>query len=67
MAYNVVSWNFILYTMHAMVFGEQLNGWGTFFIFGNATSAIDLNGSPEKSFKIERKVLQGCPLAPHLL
>ena len=35
-------------------------------LFGNATAAVNINGSPGRSFKVERGVRQGCPLAPYL-
>ena len=35
-------------------------------LFNNATAAINLNGSPNNNFRIERGVRQGCPSAPYL-
>ena len=35
-------------------------------LFGNATASLNLNGSLGSSFKIERGVRQGCPLAPYI-
>ena len=35
-------------------------------LFGNASAAVSINGSPGRSFKVERGVRQGCPLAPYL-
>ena len=34
-------------------------------LFDYATTAVNLNGSPSRSFKVERGVRQGCPLAPY--
>ena len=36
------------------------------FLFGLATAMANLNGSPSDSFRVERGVRQGCPLAPYL-
>jgi hypothetical protein len=34
--------------------------------FGNAYDVVDLNGRPMEQFRIERGVMQGCPLVPYL-
>lgn len=35
-------------------------------LFQNATTTVNLNGSPEESFNIEQGVRQGCPLVPYV-
>ena len=50
---------------------RKLNICSTFIkwvklLFINASAAVNLNGSPGESFKIERRVRQGCPLVPYL-
>jgi hypothetical protein len=34
------------------------------FIFGNASTTVNLNGAPSGSFKVERGIRQGCPPRP---
>ena len=36
------------------------------FLFLDAEVAVKINGSPFSSFKIARRIYQGCPLAPYL-
>lgn len=35
-------------------------------LVSSASAAVNLNGSPGNNFKVERGVMQGCPLAPYL-
>ena len=35
-------------------------------LFGNVSASVNINGSPGRSFKVERGIRQGCPLAPYL-
>ena len=44
---------------------DQYIGWVR-LLFGNATAAVNINGSPGSNFQVERGVRQGCPLAPYL-
>lgn len=51
--------------MHKMGIHTQYIGWVK-LLFGNATAAVNINGSPGRSFKVERGVRQECPLAPYI-
>ena len=64
-AYDKVSWHFLFRTMRKMNVSAKFIKWVEMF-FTNASAAVNLNGSPGNSFKIERGVRQGCPLAPYL-
>ena len=44
---------------------KQFVGWVQ-LLFGNASAAVNLNGNPDKKFKIEKGVRQGYPLAPYI-
>jgi hypothetical protein len=35
-------------------------------LYGNAWASMNLNGTPRKEFIVERRVKQGCPLAPYI-
>jgi hypothetical protein len=50
--------------MSKMGVSENFIRWVKLF-FGNATAVVNLNGCPSGSFKVERGVRQGCPLAPY--
>ena len=64
-AYDKVSWRFLFHTMHKMGINAQFIGWVK-LLFGNASAAVNINGSPGSNFKVERGVRQGCPLASYL-
>ena len=64
-AYDKVSWRFLFQTMHKMGIYAQFIGWVK-LPFGNASAAVNINGSPGSNFKVERGVRQGCPLVPYL-
>ena len=51
--------------MSKMGVSEEFIRWVK-LLFNNATAAVNLNGCPSKSFKVERGVRQGCPLAPYI-
>ena len=64
-AYDNVSRRFIFYAMQMIGIREKFINWVK-LLFNNVTAAVNLNGSPGTSFRIERGVRQGCPLAPYL-
>jgi hypothetical protein len=64
-AYDKVSWKFFFFTMSKMGVSEEFIRWVK-LLFGNASTKINLNGCPSGSFKVERGVRQGCPLAPYI-
>jgi len=51
--------------MRSMNIDEKFIGWVR-LLFGNASATVNFNGQPGSSFRIERGVMQGCPLAPYL-
>lgn len=63
-AYDKVSWNFFS-KMQMMNISEKFIKWVK-LLFENATATFNLNGGPGNSFKVERGIRQGCPLAPYL-
>ena len=63
-AYDKVSWRFIFHAMHMLGIDAKFIQWMK-LLFGNASAAVNINGSPKSSFKVERGVKQGCPLAPY--
>ena len=52
-AYDKISWRFIFHAMRKMGICERYIKWVQLF-FGNATAAVNLNGSPGSSLKNER-------------
>jgi hypothetical protein len=50
--------------MSKMGVSEEFIRWVK-LLFGNASATVNLNGCPSGSFKVERGVRQGCPLAPY--
>ena len=64
-AYDRVSWTFLKQTMGKMGFAEI---WiqRVMSLNLNASAAIIVNGEQSKTFKLQRSVRQGCPLAPYL-
>ena len=63
--YDKISWRFLFHAMHKMGINAQFIGWVKLH-FGNTSATVNINGSPRMSFKVERGVRQGCPLAPYL-
>ena len=64
-AYDRVSWSFLQQTMKRMGFADI---WvkQVLSLNLNASAAIIVNGEQSKTFKLQRSVRQGCPLAPYL-
>jgi hypothetical protein len=64
-AYDRVSWAFLQNTMIRMGFTEI---WveRVMSLNLNASAAIIVNGEQSQTFKLQRSVRQGCPLAPYL-
>jgi exonuclease III len=64
-AYDRVNWTFLRQTMEKMGFEDQ---WITqvMSLNLNASASILVNGQSSKTFKLQRSVRQGCPLAPYL-
>ena len=54
-AYDKVSWRFLFHAMHIMGIHAQYIEWVK-LLFGNATAAVNINGSPGCSFKVDRGV-----------
>ena len=52
-AYDKVSWRFFFHAMHKMGISVQYIGWVK-LLFGNATTAVNINKSPISNFKVER-------------
>ena len=64
-AYDKVSWILLFSAMRKLNISSTFIKWVK-LLFINASAAVNLNGSPGESFKIERGVRQECPLAPYL-
>ena len=64
-AYDRVSWTFLKRTMERMGFSMT---WinQVMSLNMNAAAAIIVNGEQTRTFKLQRSVRQGCPLAPYL-
>lgn len=64
-AYDRVSWRFLRQTMEKMGFADT---WiqQMMSLNMNASAAIIVNGAQSKTFKLQRSIRQGCPLAPYL-
>lgn len=64
-AYDSVKWDFLLYMLRRMKFGEKFIKW----IWGclkSASVSVLVNGSPTEEFCMEKGLRQGDPLAPFL-
>ena len=64
-AYDRVNWTFLKQTMEKMGFHEQWTKQ-VMSLNLNASASILVNGQSTKTFKLQRSVRQGCPLAPYL-
>ena len=64
-AYDHVNWDFLLYVMKRMGFGERWIGWIRHCI-SSASYAVLVNGSPTEFFSASRGIRQGDPLSPLL-
>ena len=64
-AYDRVSWTFLRVVMMKMGFH---NTWiqQVMSLNENATASVMVNGESSKTFRLQRSVRQGCPLAPYL-
>lgn len=64
-AYDKISWRFLFLAMKKMGMSEKFVEWVK-LLFTRTSTAVNLNGSPGSQFKVERGVMQGCPLAPYI-
>ena len=64
-AYDKVSWRFFFHAMQMIRIRAKFINYIKLF-FHNATALVNLNGSPDNSFSIKRRIRQGCSLAPYL-
>lgn len=64
-AYDRVNWTFLRQTMERMGFH---NTWinQVVSLNGNASASVIVNGETSRTFRLQRSVRQGCPLAPYL-
>lgn len=64
-AYDRVSWTFLKHTMDKMGFHDK---WinQVMSLNMNAAASVVVNGEQSKTFKLQRSIPQGCPLAPYL-
>ena len=64
-AYDRVNWTFLRETMARMRFNAT---WiqQVLSLNENAAAAVIVNGEQSRTFKLQRSVRQGCPLAPYL-
>ena len=62
-AYDHVNWDFLLYVMRRMGFGEKWIGWIRQCI-SSTSFAVLVNGSPSEFFSASRGLRQGDPLSP---
>jgi hypothetical protein len=64
-AYNRVNWTFLRQTMQVMGFHPT---WinQVMALNENAFAAVIVNGEQSRTFKLQRSMRQGCPLAPYL-
>ena len=64
-AYDRVNWTFLREVMERMGFHSQ---WirQVMSLNDNATASVIVNGDISKTFRLQRSVRQGCPLAPYL-
>ena len=64
-AYDHLNWNFLLFVMQRMGFGEKWIGWISWCIF-TSTFLVLINGTPAGFFNSSRGLRQGDPLSPYL-
>ncbi|RVW46228.1 LINE-1 retrotransposable element ORF2 protein [Vitis vinifera] len=64
-AYDHINWNFLLFVLQSMGFGEKWTGWISWCI-SIATFSVLINGTPEGYFNSSRGLRQGDPLSPYL-
>ena len=64
-AYDLVRWVFVDHVLDRMDFGSKWRAWIKECITSEEMSII-INGSPTKSFHMERWLRQGDPLSPFI-
>ncbi|RVW15364.1 LINE-1 reverse transcriptase-like [Vitis vinifera] len=64
-AYDHINWNFLLFVLQSMGFGEKWIGWISWCI-STTTFSVLINGTPEGYFNSSRGLRQGDPLSPYL-
>ena len=64
-AYDKVSWQFLFCTILKMNINNKFIQWVK-LLFANISATVNLNETPGSTFKVERGVRQGCPIAPYL-
>ncbi|KAL4361181.1 hypothetical protein GQ457_04G021940 [Hibiscus cannabinus] len=64
-AYDSVDWDFMLFVLKSMGFGDKWIVWMKACV-STAHISVLLNGSPTRTFQISRGLRQGCPLSPLL-
>lgn len=62
-AYDRVNWTFLRHTMAKMGFNDTWI-WQVMSLNENAAAAVIVNGEQSRTFKLQRSVRQGYPLAP---
>lgn len=64
-AYDRVNWSFLQQTMQTMGFHDT---WikRVMSLNLNASATVVVNGEQSKTFRLQRSVRQGCPLAPYM-
>ena len=63
-AFDTVEWSFLPKTLQCYNFWQSAINWKLFY--HNTESCILNNGWSSNFFKLERGVIQGCPLSPYL-
>jgi len=64
-AFDHVNWDFLLYLLRRMGFGEKLRKWIEYCI-STASFSVLVNGKPCGFFRSSRGLRQGDPLSPFL-
>lgn len=64
-AYDTVDWEFLLYMLRRLKFGEKWVQWIKACL-ASASVSVLVNGSPSEEFRMEKGLRQGDPLAPFL-
>ncbi|XP_071718074.1 uncharacterized protein [Rutidosis leptorrhynchoides] len=64
-AYDSVNWDYLLFMLSSLGFGNKWCAWIKGCLFSAKTSVL-VNGSPTREFPIKRGLRQGDPLSPFL-